>query len=170
MDPEITASGDRLHSWKEIAAYLNRSERTVRRWEEREGLPVRRLFHDKRGSVYADKRELDEWWTRRGATVKPEEPQLVHAESQAKSARSDFRLGFFGMLTVVFLAAAVVGGLWLAKSRRPSSSNVQIARLTDLAGVVKDEPALAPDGKTLAFVSAAGGRRLPCTGIPGSSW
>src|SRR5258707_12986877 len=111
MDPEITASGDRLDSWKEIAAYLNRSERTVRRWEEREGLPVHRLVHDKRGSVYAYKRELDEWWTR-GATVKPEEPQLVHAEPQAKSTRSDFRLGF-GVLMGLFLAAALVGGLWL---------------------------------------------------------
>ena len=40
---------DRLDSWKEIAAYLNRSERTVRRWEASEELPVHRLQHDKRG-------------------------------------------------------------------------------------------------------------------------
>ncbi|MGH9237446.1 MAG: hypothetical protein ACRD3G_05350 [Vicinamibacterales bacterium] len=52
---------DRLDSWKEVAAYLNRSERTVRRWEEREELPVHRLQHDKRGSVYAYTRELDAW-------------------------------------------------------------------------------------------------------------
>jgi tetratricopeptide (TPR) repeat protein len=52
---------DRLESWKEIAAYLNRSERTVRRWEAHEGLPVHRLQHDKRGSVYAYARELDAW-------------------------------------------------------------------------------------------------------------
>jgi tetratricopeptide (TPR) repeat protein len=51
----------RLESWKEIAAYLNRSERTVRRWEEHEGLPVHRLQHDKRGSVYAYPSELDQW-------------------------------------------------------------------------------------------------------------
>src|SRR5688572_5714881 len=53
--------GQRLESWKEIAAYLNRSERTVRRWEPKEGLPVHRLQHDKRGSVYAYTRELDSW-------------------------------------------------------------------------------------------------------------
>jgi serine/threonine-protein kinase len=51
----------RLESWKEIAAYLDRSERTVRRWEEREGLPVHRLHHEKRGSIYAYTYELDGW-------------------------------------------------------------------------------------------------------------
>ena len=50
-----------MESWKEIAAYFNRSERTVRRWEPKEGLPVHRLQHDKRGSVYAYTRELDSW-------------------------------------------------------------------------------------------------------------
>jgi TolB-like protein/Flp pilus assembly protein TadD len=52
---------DRLDSWKEIAAYLGRTERTVRRWEEREGLPVHRLVHDKRGTIYAFRSELDAW-------------------------------------------------------------------------------------------------------------
>jgi hypothetical protein len=33
----------RLDSWKEIAAYLGRSIRTVQRWEREEGLPVHRL-------------------------------------------------------------------------------------------------------------------------------
>ena len=91
VDSKITAPKDRLESWKTIAAYLNRSERTVRRWEEHEGLPVHRLIHDKRGSVYAYKWELDEWWKSRGDMLKPEEPQPVDAEPQAKSARSDFR-------------------------------------------------------------------------------
>src|SRR5580765_6843569 len=34
-----------LESWKQIAAYLERSERTVRRWEASEGLPVHRPEH-----------------------------------------------------------------------------------------------------------------------------
>jgi TolB-like protein/Tfp pilus assembly protein PilF len=53
--------GRRLDSWKEIASYLSRSEKTVRRWEENEGLPVHRLLHEKRGSVYAYSRELEIW-------------------------------------------------------------------------------------------------------------
>lgn len=51
----------RLNSWKEVAAYLDRSVRTVARWEREEHLPVHRLPHDKRSSVYAYPRELDAW-------------------------------------------------------------------------------------------------------------
>ncbi len=61
------APSDRLDSWKEIAAYLNRGTRTVQRWERDEGLPVHRLQHDKLGSVYAFRSELDAWWAGRGA-------------------------------------------------------------------------------------------------------
>src|SRR4051812_45550618 len=52
----------RLDSWKEIAAYLGRGIRTVQRWEREEGLPVHRLVHADRGSVFADPTELNEWW------------------------------------------------------------------------------------------------------------
>ena len=55
----------RLDSWKEIASHFNRSEKTVRRWEENEGLPVHRLLHEKRGSVYAYSDELEAWWESR---------------------------------------------------------------------------------------------------------
>ena len=34
---------------------------TVRRWEKREGMPVHRHVHDKLGSVYAFRSELDVW-------------------------------------------------------------------------------------------------------------
>ena len=59
---------DMLHSWKEIALYLGRSSRTVQRWERTEALPVHRVLHDKRSSVYALKSELDAWWKERGRT------------------------------------------------------------------------------------------------------
>ncbi len=55
--------GDLLDSWKEIAVYLNRSVRTVRRWERDEGLPVHRHLHRSLASVYADKVEIDAWKT-----------------------------------------------------------------------------------------------------------
>src|SRR5271168_5256215 len=51
----------RLDSWKEIAAYLNRDVTTVQRWEKREGMPVHRHVHDRMGSVYAFRAELDAW-------------------------------------------------------------------------------------------------------------
>jgi Tol biopolymer transport system component len=59
----------RLDSWKEIAAYLGRGVRTVQRWEREEGLPVHRLGHDKRGSVYATREELAAWWESRRLTL-----------------------------------------------------------------------------------------------------
>ncbi|MGH8204107.1 MAG: hypothetical protein ACREST_05815, partial [Steroidobacteraceae bacterium] len=54
-------SHDRLDSWKAIAAYLQRTEKTARRWEQHEGLPVHRLAHQDRSSVYAFKSELNAW-------------------------------------------------------------------------------------------------------------
>ena len=50
-----------LEGWKEIAAYLQRDNRTVRRWEKSERLPVRRHRHLERSSVYAYPNELDAW-------------------------------------------------------------------------------------------------------------
>lgn len=56
---------ERLDSWKEIAAYLRRDVTTVQRWEKREGMPVHRHVHDKMGSVYGFRTELDAWVERR---------------------------------------------------------------------------------------------------------
>jgi len=51
-------TSDRLDSWKEIAAYFKRDQRTVRRWEESEGLPVHRHQHKSRAAIFAYKSEL----------------------------------------------------------------------------------------------------------------
>jgi hypothetical protein len=59
--PPVRPHDDRLDSWKEIAVYLHRDVKTVQRWEKREGMPVHRHLHDKRGSVYALGSELDVW-------------------------------------------------------------------------------------------------------------
>lgn len=59
------ARSGRLDSWKEIAVYLGRDVRTVQRWERREGLPIHRHQHDKQGSVYAFRPEIDAWTTAR---------------------------------------------------------------------------------------------------------
>lgn len=59
-----TSKPDRLNSWKAIANYLGRSERTARRWETEEGLPVHRQMHQASASVYAYVSEIDAWQTR----------------------------------------------------------------------------------------------------------
>ena len=76
----------RLDSWKEIAAYLNRDVTTVQRWEKREGMPVHRHVHEKRGSVYALTEELDDWIQSRRSHV--DEPEDKPAEEIAPAAPS----------------------------------------------------------------------------------
>ncbi|HKV39899.1 MAG TPA: hypothetical protein VJX67_11855, partial [Blastocatellia bacterium] len=65
---------EKLDSWKEIAAYLDREVRTVQRWEKQEGLPVHRHHHDKLGTVYAYRAELNAW-------LKSRQPQAAESKS-----------------------------------------------------------------------------------------
>jgi TolB-like protein len=61
LELPIGEAGPRLDSWKEIATYLKRDPRTVRRWEREEGLPVHRHRHHKKSTVYAFASEVDAW-------------------------------------------------------------------------------------------------------------
>jgi tetratricopeptide (TPR) repeat protein len=102
----------RLESWKEIAAYLNRSERTVRRWEEHEGLPVHRLQHDKRGSVYAYPSQLDEWRESRRHIVAAAPEAELRRQPSGRSLRR---------LASAAVAIAIVGGLAVFTLWHPAS-------------------------------------------------
>ena len=55
------SQGTRLDCWKEIATYLGKVERTVKRWEADRGLPIHRVPGGGRASIYAYTHELDEW-------------------------------------------------------------------------------------------------------------
>ena len=67
--PEAQDNEAPLESWKEIATYLNRTVRTVKRWETEEALPVRRHLHQARSSVYAYTSELEAWKAARAPGV-----------------------------------------------------------------------------------------------------
>lgn len=58
---DFKQSNRRLNSWKSIAAYFERDERTVKRWESQRGLPVHRVPGAGRSCVYAYTDELAEW-------------------------------------------------------------------------------------------------------------
>ncbi len=65
---------DLLEGWKAIADHLDKTERTVQRWEKSKALPVRRLkvsTAEEQGRVFASKAELDAWW--REILARPEE-------------------------------------------------------------------------------------------------
>jgi len=77
-------AGDRLTSWKEIAAFLGCDERTAMRWESL-GMPVRRIPGAKRGRVYASRREISAWLRGRSESVS-EEPVTANGAGGAAKA------------------------------------------------------------------------------------
>jgi TolB-like protein/Tfp pilus assembly protein PilF len=111
-----SSAGARLDSWKEIAAYLNRHVTTVRRWEKSEGLPVHRHLHDKLGSVYAFRAELDAWWQSRrvrlehepqgGGTEAPDERRASAGGGRARLVRTGKWWILVGGIALLFIAAA----------------------------------------------------------------
>ena len=60
MTDQISKHSQLLTSWKEIAAHLGKGVRTVQRWEQELGLPVRRPAKS-RHIVVALATELDRW-------------------------------------------------------------------------------------------------------------
>lgn len=92
--------GNRLDSWKEIAAYLGRDVRTVQRWELSEGLPVHRHLHRKRGSVHAFTAEIDAWQQSRLAAPR-------HEARAQPAAASRWPGRWIGLTALIALS-----GLW----------------------------------------------------------
>lgn len=78
---------DLLQSWKEIAAYLDATERSAQRWEQLEGLPVHRQIRNKRSAVYAYKSEIEQWRRSRStppaATLDEDAPGVADGEAPA---------------------------------------------------------------------------------------
>jgi tetratricopeptide (TPR) repeat protein len=60
VNQQVLTDHERIESWKGIAAYFGRDERTVKRWEKERSLPIRRVPGG-RGGVFAYSRELATW-------------------------------------------------------------------------------------------------------------
>jgi hypothetical protein len=101
-----------LNSWKEIAAYLNRGVRTVQRWENELGLPVRRPRNTHRSPVIAMRSEIDEW-IKSGA--QKEEEQKPRLAVSGPSDSSDWRF----LITEIGSGLTLVG---IAVSARPEQT------------------------------------------------
>ena len=82
----------RLDTWKEISAELRVSERTARRYEMREDLPVHRHMHERRESVYAWADELALWKESRSAAGGPRS----HSSDDHWQANATQRLPLIG--------------------------------------------------------------------------
>jgi len=154
------ALNEHLDSWKEIAAYLNRDVTTVQRWEKREGMPVHRHLHDKRGSVYAVRVELDAW--RRSRNIREREEHVGPSESPAVSTLSQARPSWKPLVLPAGIIVALAIGAWLWIERteyfwRNPLEGAKFQAVTDFAGQEK-AAAVSRDGNFIAFLSDRDGQ------------
>ena len=114
---EMPKANRRLDSWKEIAAFFGRDERTVMRWEKERKLPVHRLPGSSRARVFAFSDEMSRWMNSTDAFV----PEAVSAEHEPVTAT----------LEVVRTSSILES----ADPVRPSKRWIVVAMLAALAGV-----------------------------------
>ena len=76
---EKVDAAPRLVGWKEIAAHLGKTDRTVKRWRKSRGLPIHRVPGVTKTSVYAYPAELDFWLE----SVSAAEPDLEESFAPA---------------------------------------------------------------------------------------
>jgi Tol biopolymer transport system component len=156
--PAERPPGDRLDSWKEIAAYLKRDVTTVQRWEKREGMPVHRHLHQKMGSVYAFKTDLDAWARSRGSSLVAEpgvEPVAV-GSTEPPPAPAERRRRWGRWVAAAAGAALVAFSGWQLRKGRTATENpladARFLPLTDFDGI-EQAAAISRDGRFVAFVS-----------------
>jgi TolB-like protein/Tfp pilus assembly protein PilF len=146
------SSDRRLGSWKEIAAFFESDESTVRRWEKDRGLPIHRVPGGAGTKVFAYEAELKQWLERpkveadpavggaRGAQPSAEPPpaMLGSPSPSIRMAAWNWRhigLAAFGATLLLSMLAAAA---FLRRPDRPSPSpamrSVAVLPLLNLTG------------------------------------
>jgi Tol biopolymer transport system component len=152
---------DRLDSWKEIAAYLKRDVTTVQRWEKREGMPVHRHLHDRMGSVYASRAELDAWMRSRNLRTGQENGNQARSpnggvqEPAPRVSSPRTRWIFTLPLAAAGVVLAIVASLWLQRTERlwrNPIANARFQTVTDF-DALQQAAAMSRDGQFVAFLS-----------------
>jgi Tfp pilus assembly protein PilF len=149
--------GRRLDSWKEIATFFGREERTVRRWEKEQALPVHRIPGGAKGRVFAYEAELRDWLSASHAapstsvpipeTPAPQSPPIeehrpISEAANGSSASRATRKWIAALVGCAILMAAVfsyasarrlAGRVWAATPMgRARSGNSAAAEAEDL--------------------------------------
>ena len=87
MSSSSMSAGTVLNSWKEIASHLRRGVRTVQRWEQDLGMPVRRPRGKSRSAVIAMADEIDAWLRNAPAgDLSPRKPTSTETLSELHQA------------------------------------------------------------------------------------
>lgn len=171
----VRTSHDRLDSWKAIAAYLKRDVTTVQRWERRENMPVHRHLHDKQGSVYAYRSELDNWCECRRTATEPKGESAPKDESANQPAaqidtapdviprptpHAGARRWWLPVSAGLTLVAVALVGYWIVAERDVADSNplrdARVTQLTDLSGT-EQAATISRDGRLVAFLAKKDG-------------
>jgi len=156
MSAPPSVKQDRLDSWKEIAAYLNRDVTTVQRWEKREGMPVHRHLHDRMGSVYAFQAELDAWTRSRNSPAPPIEQEANEVPLVPTTPPVPPALWKRFVWPLAAAAALALGVLfWLHRTERLWRNPIANARYQTITGFdgVAQAAAISRDGQFIAFLS-----------------
>ena len=164
--PSERTPDDRLDSWKEIAAHLKRDVTTVQRWEKREGMPVHRHLHDRMGSVYASRTELDAWVRGRNLRTEQESENKAPAPNPPALPQASLmsiylsRWRFVLPLGLVAAALAIGASVWFERTEyfwRNPIVDARFQTVTDYDGV-SQAAALSRDGHFVAFLSDRDGQ------------
>ncbi len=121
--------GRRLNSWKEIAAFFGKDERTVKRWESIRGLPIRRVPGGTRTSVFAYVSELEAWLSAPRAPAAP-----APADAATPPASRPLRLPIAAAIAIV--AVLVLGLVATLPRTRPAPTIPAEARALYDEGVI----------------------------------
>ena len=154
-DMAIAAGGpaDRLGSWKDIAAYLQRDVSTVQRWEKRESMPVHRHLHGKLGSVYALRSEIDAWWENRSVLLGEQDHASDNRDNPSVGLGADLGtniakkragwtrwLGIAGFAALALAAVTfVLDGTRTADTQTPTIKSLAVLPLANLSADASQE-------------------------------
>ena len=139
----------RLDSWKEIASFFGRDERTVKRWEKEKGLPVHRMPENTGARVFAFTDELTRWMNYPESNVKPLRDPAAGQQAEASiegDATSPARPGrrwiyiaaLVAALAGIALLVAYRGRHWVIREERTTAgqnSAMSAPKLSETANI-----------------------------------
>jgi len=139
----------RLGSWKEISAFFDCDERTLRRWEKERGLPIHRTPGGAGGKVFAFTDELSAWLASSRQSAPPP-PVVMQPRPDVPSARLSVVAGHslsrnqsfpewlrqrwkvVALTAAAAITLAVLGLTWFF--RPPDADSVAVLPFTNGAG------------------------------------
>lgn len=134
----------RLDSWKEIASYVGRTEKTVQRYERTKNFPIHRIAGGSKERVFAFSEEVDQWFI--SQTTPPDDNGNDLTDSATvpniSSRRGRLRILFWSVLVIFpILCLAIILLFFRSEGSRSTLHSVRV-RGNTLA-------ALGTDGKIL---------------------